>query len=67
MTDLEAEIVEILRPHAEGLSIEDIQSQLSEDHSNPKNPVPDWVIYFALDSLRVRGVTVKHGELWSLA
>ena len=66
MSDLEAEIVEILREHDGGLSLENIHSRLLEQRTNEKNPVPDWVVHFALDSLRVKGVTVKHGQLWRL-
>jgi hypothetical protein len=66
MSDLEAEIVKILREHDEGLSLENIQSRLLEQRRNEKNLVPDWVVHFALDSLRIKGVTLKRGQLWGL-
>jgi hypothetical protein len=66
MSDLEDEIIKILSGHKKRLSIENIQTQLQNRRTSPKNPVPQWVISFALDSLRVRGWITKRGSLWSL-
>ena len=54
MSELQDEMVKILHEHEKGLSVEEIQSLLQDQRSSPKN-VPQWVISFELDSLRVKG------------
>jgi hypothetical protein len=68
MSDLEDDILQILREHKEGLSIQGIQFQLENQPTSPKDPyrVPDWVVSFALDSLRVKELIAKRGFVWSL-
>ncbi len=65
MSDLEAEIVMILAEHEKGLKVESIQVEMQRRRVNLK-PVPQWVISFALDSLRVKGLATKDGSIWSL-
>ena len=65
MSDLEAEIVMILAEHEKGLKVESIQAEMQRRRVNLK-PVPQWVISFALDSLRVKGLATKDGSIWSL-
>ena len=55
MSDLQDELVKILREHETGLSVEEIQSLLHRSSSN----MPQWLIYFELNSLRVKGLTTK--------
>jgi hypothetical protein len=66
MSDLEDDILQILREHKEGLSIQGIQFQLENQPTSTKDPVPDWVVSFALDSLRVKEQIAKRGFVWSL-
>jgi len=63
MSDLQDELVEILREHENGLSVEEIRSQVQQ---RSRLNVPQWVIYFELDSLRVKGMTTKQRSFWSL-
>jgi len=65
MSDLEAEIIMILGDHEKGLKLESIQPEMQRRRVNLK-PVPQWVISFALDSLRVKGLATKDGSIWSL-
>ena len=65
MSDLEAEIIMILGDHEKGLKLESIQAEMQRRRVNLK-PVPQWVISFALDSLRVKGLATKDGSIWSL-
>ena len=65
MSDLEAEIVMILGEHEKGLKVESIQAEMQRRRVN-LNPVPQWVISFALDSLRVKGLATKDGSIWRL-
>ena len=65
MSDLEAEIVMILAEHEKGLKVESIQVEMQRRRVNMK-PVPQWVISFALDSLRVKQLATKDGPLWRL-
>ena len=65
MSDLEAEIIMILGEHEKGLKVESIQAEMQRRRVN-LNPVPQWVISFALDSLRVKGLATKDGSIWSL-
>jgi len=65
MSDLEAEIIMILGDHEKGLKLESIQAEMQRRRVN-LNPVPQWVISFALDSLRVKGLATKDGSIWSL-
>lgn len=66
MSDLESEIVMILAEHEKGLKVESIQAELQSRRASQKNHVPQWVISFALDSLRVKGLATKDGSIWSL-
>ena len=65
MSDLEAEIIMILGDHEKGLKLESIQAEMQRRGVNLK-PVPQWVISFALDSLRVKGLATKDGSIWRL-
>jgi hypothetical protein len=65
MSELQEEMVKILREYENGLSVEELQSLLQDQRSSLKN-VPQWVISFELNSLRVKGLTTKIGSLWSL-
>jgi len=65
MSDLEAEIIMILGDNEKGLKLESIQAEMQRRRVNLK-PVPQWVISFALDSLRVKGLATKDGSIWSL-
>ena len=56
-------IVKILREHENGLSVEGIQSRLQQ---RSLLNVPQWLISFELDSLRVKGVTMRAGFVWCL-
>ena len=64
MSNLETEILVILREHEEGLSAECVHTKMARP--NRSKTLPRWVISFALDSLRVKGFTTKQGSLWSL-
>ena len=61
MRELQDEIVEILREHENGLSVEGIQSHLQQ---RSLLNVPQWLISFELDSLRVKGLTTRVGFVW---
>jgi repressor of nif and glnA expression len=63
MSELQDEILKILREHENGLSVEEVQSDLQlRSHLN----MPQWLISFELDSLRVKGLTTKVGSVWCL-
>lgn len=62
MSDLETEILVILRGHEEGLSAECVYTKIAKP--NRSKCLPRWVVSFALNSLRVKGYTAKVGSLW---
>jgi hypothetical protein len=63
MSELQDEMVKILHEHEKGWSVEEVQSDLQlRSHLN----MPQWLVSFELDSLRVKGLTTKRGSLWSL-
>jgi hypothetical protein len=63
MSELQDEIVKLLGEHENGLSVERIQSLLQE---RSLLKVPQWLITFELDSLRVEGLTTRIGFVWCL-
>ena len=65
MRNLESDILKILRQHDQGATVRDIQSTLPKRFM-PKTSVPEWVIEFSLDSLRVKGLVTRQGEIWRL-
>ena len=61
MSELQDEIVEILREHENGLSVEGMQFHLQQ---RSLLNVPQWLISFELDSLRVKGWTPRVDFVW---
>ena len=61
MSNLEDEIVKILSKHASGLGVENIETELQNQCAGQKNPMPQWVISFALGSLWVKGLATQRG------
>lgn len=63
MSDLQGQVMKLLRQN-DGLSVEEIQLQLQKRVTTKKANVPEWVVRFALNSLRAKGWVVEDGNSW---